>query len=85
MLSGALSYIITHTQNKSEVDKLDEVYTGKGDLNRLGDYIMWKGNTIVEQWGTPWARMINGTDGTLFHPGVSSHENLTIFITEIFR
>ena len=46
---------------------------------------MWEGQTAIGGWGTSTAGMINGTDGTIFHPGVTVNENLTLFVTQIYR
>eukprot|EP01065_Artemidia_motanka_P040686 TRINITY_DN5142_c0_g1_i4.p1 TRINITY_DN5142_c0_g1~~TRINITY_DN5142_c0_g1_i4.p1 ORF type:complete len:759 (+),score=271.86 TRINITY_DN5142_c0_g1_i4:112-2388(+) len=45
--------------------------TGKGDARRVGRLTKWAGfaaNTPagLDVWGTPWANMVNGTDGTPF-------------------
>jgi hypothetical protein len=51
----------------------------------VGQYLEWKNQTEIEGWGTPEARMINGTGGFLFHPGVTREENLTVFVDELYR
>ena len=61
------------------------VHTGKGNLSKLAQFIEWNGRYKIAQWGTPAARMINGTGGFMFHPGVTREENLTAFISELFR
>ena len=39
----------------------------------------------MTNWGTPYAGMINGTEGTLFHPGVSRNDTLYVFVDQLFR
>ncbi len=82
---SSLSHSIYNLQVKSVVDTNFSVYTGIGDLSQVGQYIWWEGRPQISEWGTPAARMLNGTAGFLFHPGVSKKEQLDVFISEIFR
>ena len=59
--------------------------TGVNDTRLVGQYVEWKNQTEIAGWGTPEARMINGTGGFLFHPGVIRDENLTVFVDELYR
>ncbi len=59
--------------------------TGVNDTRLVGQYLEWYNQTEIEGWGTPQARMINGTGGFLFHPGVTREENLTVFVDELYR
>ncbi len=61
------------------------MYTGVGDVRRVGRYIEWNNQTSISGWGTPKAREISGTGGFLFYPGVTRAENLTSFISELYR
>ena len=61
------------------------VYTGKGDTRSTARYIMWNKQTSMTKWGTPYAGMINGTEGTLFHPGVTRNDTLYVFVDQLFR
>ena len=64
------------------------MYTGKDDINKVAEYVEWNGNFEIYEnggWGTPTAKMINGTGGYSFHPDMSRHENVTSFISELFR
>ena len=57
-------------------------------MGKLGQFVVWNGNTEIYPhggWGSPYAKMINGTSGFEFHPGVSRHEDLTVFIIELYR
>ena len=72
-------------QNRSTVEEPNEVYTGVNDTDLVGRFIEWNNNTEISGWGTPNARRINGTGGFMFHPGVSRNENLTVFVTELYR
>ena len=61
------------------------IHTGKDNLDLVGQFIMWNNQTKIEKWGSPAAQQIRGTGGFMFHPGVTRGENLTAFISELFR
>ena len=61
------------------------IYTGKGNPSNTARFLMWNGITSVDGWGTPFAGMINGTEAIIFHPGVDRSDNLTLFVSELFR
>ena len=61
------------------------MHTGKDNLDLVGQFIMWNNQTEIDGWGTKAAKEINGTGGFMFHPGVTREENLTAFISELFR
>ena len=61
------------------------VYTGKGYSRFTAKYIMYNGKTSIDGWGSPYAKMINGTEALLFHPGVDRSEELEIYVDELFR
>ena len=64
------------------------VYTGKSNINRVGVFGKWNGHTEIYEhggWGTPTAKMINGTAGFMFAPDVMRQGNLTAFISELYR
>ena len=61
------------------------MFTGVNDTRLVGQYVEWNNHTEIEGWGSHWARMINGTGGFLFHPGVTRDDNLTVFVDELYR
>ena len=67
------------------MEEPNRVLTGVNDTRLVGQYLEWNNQTKIEGWGTPEARMINGTGGFLFHPGVTREENLTVFVDELYR
>ena len=72
-------------QKLSSVEAPNRVYTGVSDVLKVGHYIEWNKQTSIAGWGTPTARKIQGTGGFMFHPGVTRTENLTSFISELYR
>lgn len=50
-----------------------------------GEYEKWNGMTSIDDWGTPMARMINGTDGTLFGTGLMKNDTIYIFSDQAQR
>ena len=59
--------------------------TGVNDTRLVGQYVEWNNQTEIKGWGSWRARRISGTGGFLFHPGVTRHENLTVFVDELYR
>ena len=67
------------------MEQPNRVLTGVNDTKLVGQYLEWNNHTEMKGWGTRTARMINGTGGFLFHPGVTREENLTVFVDELYR
>ena len=66
----------------------NQVHTGKDNISLIGQFIEWNGNFKIYEhggWGSKAAKMINGTAGFIFPPGVKKDHNLTAFITELYR
>ena len=61
------------------------VYTGKYDSKKTARYLMSNGQLSNLGWGTPFAMMLNGTEGILFHPGLKRDDLLYVFDRELFR
>ncbi|CAI8026532.1 Lysosome membrane protein 2, partial [Geodia barretti] len=75
-------------ENVTEVEYGNQVYTGKDDISQIGQFIEWNGNFEIYKhggWGTPAAKMLNGTAGFIFPPGVKKGHNVTAFISELYR
>ncbi|XP_046852737.1 lysosome membrane protein 2-like isoform X2 [Xenia sp. Carnegie-2017] len=62
-----------------------EIHTGVGKIDRLGAYVKYNGMSTLPWWHTKWANMINGTDGTIFHPDINKGDHLPIFSSDICR
>ena len=46
----------------------------------------WAGYDVLDYWGSPYANMINGTDGTSFEPGsLTKGPHVSVFVDSIFR
>jgi hypothetical protein len=71
----------------------NEMYTGKGGnkpgmsaTDSIYQYTMWNGyRSLPSFWGTPYANMINGTDGTQFKPNLQNSDMLYVFVDSIGR
>jgi hypothetical protein len=69
-----------------------EAYTGKGG-NKPGmsaedsilQMTMWSGKRTLPYWSSPYANMINGTDGTQFKPDIQNSDKLYVYVDSIFR
>lgn len=59
--------------------------TGKKNINDVQKITKWKGESSVAFWRTKYGDMINGTDGTRFHPFLTSDEQIYIFNNQLCR
>lgn len=46
-------------------------------------YVMWNGLTEIEQWNTPTARMINGSDASFFPANLQKNDTIYAFTDEL--
>ncbi|XP_015786542.1 lysosome membrane protein 2 [Tetranychus urticae] len=60
-------------------------FTGKDDVKKLLLMHEWRGERTVDCWASSRCGMLNGTDGTWFHPMISPTETLYIFNAEVNR
>ena len=79
-----ISPIIALQQNNT-FDGVTSVHTGQEDINKLVQWLTWKGMTQLKVWNSSYANMINGTDGSQFAPTVSSDDTLYVFVTQLCR
>uniref|UniRef100_A0A8C5RER1 Platelet glycoprotein 4 n=1 Tax=Laticauda laticaudata TaxID=8630 RepID=A0A8C5RER1_LATLA len=61
-----------------------EIYSGKDDINKKGIIITYKNSRNLKYW-TSYCNMVNGTDGTAFHPFVKKSEELYFFSSDVCR
>lgn len=59
--------------------------SGLEDTSKIGRVYAWNGRNETPWWSTAQARKINGTDGELFSPSLSSSNDLPIFRGELGR
>lgn len=76
--------IIALQQNNS-FDGVTSVSTGESDINSLVHVKSWKGQTKLKVWNTPYANMLNGTDGSQFAPGTNPDDTLYVFVDQLCR
>lgn len=62
-----------------------EIETGQNDISQLGHITSWKQSRSVQFWTDPNCNMINGTDGSFWHPLVSKSDTLYAFNTDLCR
>ena len=58
---------------------------GLSEPDLKGEYMQWNGLDSIDDWGTPTARMINGTDGTLFGTGLTPNDTIYTFSDDAKR
>ncbi|KAL4002006.1 CD36 family protein [Acanthocheilonema viteae] len=59
--------------------------TGLEDNRKIGQVYAWNGRNETPWWSTAQARKLNGTNGELFSPFLSSSNDLSIFLGELGR
>ncbi|KAK3707384.1 hypothetical protein RRG08_034442 [Elysia crispata] len=66
-------------------DGVYTVHTGETDIQKLGIITNFNGADQLDIWTTPWANMLNGTDGTLGPPFRFDAEFSPVFVSDICR
>ncbi|PIK62895.1 putative scavenger receptor class B member 1-like [Apostichopus japonicus] len=64
---------------------LYNAYTGAGNYKDVARIAYWNGTNSLNFWYSKWANMINGTDGTMFHPFIDKSEILYMFNPDTCR
>ncbi|KAM9450696.1 lysosome membrane protein 2-like [Clarias gariepinus] len=60
-------------------------YTGEDNYLDYGRIDTWKGEKFLSFWATNQSNMINGTDGSAFHPFLTKKERLNVFTADLCR
>jgi len=78
---------VNHTsmENADSLSLLDTFITGKNNLDKMNSYLKWQNKSYIECWATESAGIINGSDGTQFHPRVKKDDILYVFVDQVFR
>lgn len=53
--------------------------------NSLEWVVQWNGMRMLPYWGDNYTNMINGTDGTIFFPGISEGDRPYVFVDTLYR
>lgn len=62
-----------------------KIYTGEDNVDRVAEYVEWRGHRKLPWWSSVTANMINGTDGARFAPSIDKDDELYLLVTEICR
>ncbi|KAI6177366.1 Lysosome membrane protein 2 [Aphelenchoides bicaudatus] len=64
-----------------------EIDTGLNDTSLIGKVYSFNGKKVVNAWYKDYARMVNGTDGQLYPPGLDRYDSnvFQLFIGQICR
>ncbi|KAL5021180.1 hypothetical protein ScPMuIL_000335 [Solemya velum] len=80
------SDIVGYFINKNDTDDgVYTVFTGETDINKVGVINRYNGSSSLNFWTTPWANMVNGTDGTLAPPYMDKSVLVPLFASDICR
>jgi len=61
------------------------IYTGLNDVTRVAKVISFNGVRKLNYWSTPQANMLNGTDGSLFPPGLNRNKEVYSYNADMCR
>ncbi len=91
-------YVNIQVNNSIFDQNVSSVYTGVGDITKIGQYAAWNGMPQLETWPHKWslsegdrwpegngANVINGTEGFFFKPNLQEDDNLTAFVDDLQR
>ncbi|XP_030046438.1 lysosome membrane protein 2 [Microcaecilia unicolor] len=71
---------------KNGTDDGEYVYlSGIDNYFDFARIVKWQGNETLHWWTSDTCNMINGTDGTSFHPLISKEETLYMFVSDLCR
>ncbi|CAB3401826.1 unnamed protein product [Caenorhabditis bovis] len=64
-----------------------EVDTGKPSPFNIGKVYSWNNMSMMPEdvWDSPYARMINGSDGQVFSPMLQREKRLSVFVSQLCR
>ncbi|XP_063314766.1 lysosome membrane protein 2 [Pelobates fuscus] len=62
-----------------------EYLSGSADYMEFTQILEWRGSKSLEWWTSDTCNMINGTDGTSFHPLVDKDDTIYIFSSDLCR
>ncbi|XP_076446442.1 scavenger receptor class B member 1-like [Babylonia areolata] len=82
LITGIFGYYMG--KNNTD-DGLYTVYTGTDDLSKFLIIDKWNHLSHLDYWSTPLANMINGTDGSLYPPFVTTDRVLQMYDSNLFR
>ncbi|KAK7143000.1 hypothetical protein R3I93_014225 [Phoxinus phoxinus] len=72
--------------HKNGSDDGEFVYhTGEQNYLDFGRIFTWKGEKMLSFWKTNQSNMINGSDGSAFHPFLTKEERLNVFTPDLCR
>lgn len=73
-----------YKQNGSD-DGLYKIFTGEDTTDHFAQILAWNGNTTLPYWSSTRARMVNGSDGTLYPPFVDTSRDYYLFSSDLCR
>ncbi|KAL8577387.1 hypothetical protein ACOMHN_060209 [Nucella lapillus] len=86
MKSDFITGIFGYYMGKNDTDDgLYTVHTGADDLSKFLIIDRWNGLKYLNYWSTLLANMINGTDGSLYPPYVTTGRTLQMYDSNLFR
>ena len=73
-------------QPNPNIDGYSTINTGESDINKVGCYEQWKNHFgHLNFWNSPYANMLNGSDGSIYKPDISKDDMLYVFVIQMCR
>ncbi|XP_045204924.1 lysosome membrane protein 2-like [Mercenaria mercenaria] len=66
-------------------DGIYNIKTGEGDTSQFGMIKTWNNASSLSFWTSKTCNMLNGTDGTIFHPFAEKTDVLYVFSSDLCR
>ncbi|BFZ15099.1 hypothetical protein BsWGS_18137 [Bradybaena similaris] len=73
-----------YNKNNSD-DGLYQIHSGLDGVNSFGQIVSWNEQSHLDYWNSSIANMINGSDGTIYPPFVSTAETKYLFSSDLCR
>ncbi|CAD5122453.1 DgyrCDS10877 [Dimorphilus gyrociliatus] len=66
-------------------DGVYEIMSGTKNINEIGQYVTYNYNKYLPYWNTRYCNMLNGSDGSLYPPGVTKNSSPCVFTGDLGR
>lgn len=83
--AAVLTSLIVAPQKNDTFDGRYTVQSGISHPEQLAQITAWEGKPSVTAWGGPTCNAINGTQGDIFSPYITTETELSVFSTDICR
>ena len=77
---------MTATQEtEPNLDQQDVAYTGADGVDKVAQFLQWRGMREVTAWRPPHIEVVQGTDAMQFRPGLRRGDEIKVWVGDVFR